>query len=85
MQLASMIASDLRRVQRLRGELTEACRKAEGLRRSVLAQAFGGKLVLQDPDDEPASVLLERIAAERAAAEQATARRPRRRERIGAE
>ncbi len=34
------------------------------LRRSVLAAAFSGRLVEQDPNDEPASVLLERIAAE---------------------
>ena len=33
------------------------------LRQSVLAEAFAGRLVPQDPDDEPASVLLERIAA----------------------
>ena len=37
------------------------------LRRSVLTAAFAGRLVLQDPDDEPASVLLERIATSRAA------------------
>src|SRR6266702_46344 len=34
------------------------------LRTSVLADAFSGKLVPQDPTDEPASVLLERIHAE---------------------
>ena len=31
------------------------------LRSSILKQAFEGKLVLQDPNDEPASVLLEKI------------------------
>jgi type I restriction enzyme S subunit len=56
--------------------------RGDGLRRSILARAFRGELVPQDPDDEPASVLLERIAAERAAAEKATGRRPRRRARM---
>jgi type I restriction enzyme, S subunit len=33
--------------------------------RSILAKAFRGELVPQDPNDEPAAVLLERIRAER--------------------
>jgi type I restriction enzyme, S subunit len=41
-------------------------RRSALLRRSILKQAFAGKLVLQEPTDEPASVLLERIAAARA-------------------
>jgi type I restriction enzyme S subunit len=39
--------------------------RLEHLDRSILAKAFRGELVEQDPNDEPASVLLERIRAER--------------------
>lgn len=39
--------------------------RSTSLRSSILAAAFSGKLVMQNPSDEPASVLLERIAAER--------------------
>ena len=39
--------------------------RSEALRQSILKKAFSGQLVAQDPRDEPASVLLDRIRAER--------------------
>ena len=39
--------------------------KASALRQAILKQAFEGRLVPQDPNDEPAEKLLERIQAER--------------------
>ena len=41
--------------------LAKARGQVERLTPSLLARAFAGKLVPQDPDDEPATVLLERI------------------------
>ena len=39
---------------------------------SILKKAFSGQLVPQDPNDEPATILLERIKAEKAAQAQST-------------
>lgn len=54
------------------------CRaKGNTLRRAILERAFTGRLVPQDTSDEPASILLKRIAADRARAQPARRRRPR--------
>ena len=50
---------------RLQADLDRAQGRSRTLRRSILAKAFTGQLVPQDPTDESASVLLDCIAASR--------------------
>jgi type I restriction enzyme, S subunit len=52
-------------IDRLATETTSARKLIDHLDQAVLAKAFRGELVPQDPNDEPASVLLERIRASR--------------------
>jgi type I restriction enzyme S subunit len=54
-------------VERLEVRYQKALRRVEQLTSSLLSTAFRGQLVPQDPNDEPASVLLDRIRAEQAA------------------
>lgn len=55
----------------LEAKVASAKSRVDHLTQSILAKAFRGELVPQDPNDEPASVLLERIKAQRAAAPKA--------------
>lgn len=52
-------------IDRLAADAISARKLIDHLDQAVLAKAFRGELVPQDPTDEPASVLLERIKAER--------------------
>jgi type I restriction enzyme S subunit len=61
-------------VDKLEATVEANLRQANALRQSILKWAFSGELVPQDPDDEPASVLLKRIREERQAKKQKPAR-----------
>ena len=51
-------------LQALTQSIHQALARSNQLRRSILEHAFAGELVPQDPDDEPAPELLERIASD---------------------
>lgn len=50
---------------KIEARYTKAKATLDKLPQSILAKAFRGELVAQDPNDEPASMLLERIKAEK--------------------
>ena len=66
-QIVAEIESRLSVCDKLEETIAQSLLQAEALRQSILKQAFAGKLVPQDPSDEPAEKLLARIRAERAA------------------
>lgn len=67
-EIIRRVRAGLIEIDRLAAESAAARRLLDRLDQAVLAKAFRGELVPQDPTDEPASVLLDRIRAERAAA-----------------
>ncbi|MFE7871782.1 restriction endonuclease subunit S [Micromonospora humida] len=66
-EIVARTAERLSGLERLIAEVERAIRQADALRASLLAEAFAGRLVPQDPNDEPAAELLARIRAERSA------------------
>lgn len=67
-KIAGALDQIFARADRLEAEAARARALLKRLEAAILARAFRGELVPQDPKDEPASVLLDRIRAERAAA-----------------
>ncbi|PTW61378.1 type I restriction enzyme S subunit [Breoghania corrubedonensis] len=66
-EIVRRIEAAFGKIDRLAAEAKRALALLGKLDEALLAKAFRGELVPQDPADEPASVLLERIKAERAA------------------
>eukprot|EP00903_Cladosiphon_okamuranus_P022577 g20772.t1 len=65
-EIVHRIESAFQKIDRLAAEAKRALELTDKLDEAILAKAFRGELVPQDPTDEPASALLERIKAERA-------------------
>ena len=63
--IISEVESRLSIAEAVEKTITVELKRAEQLRQSILKKAFSGKLVPQDPSDEPASILLERIKTEK--------------------
>ena len=63
--VAKHIAISLSKCDQLFTGVESQLSRVNALRQSILKQAFAGQLAAQDPNDEPASVLLDRIRTER--------------------
>jgi type I restriction enzyme S subunit len=64
-EIVSRMSTQLSHIDATIAEIDEQIERSTFLRQSILRKAFSGQLVPQDPNDEPASVLLERIKAEK--------------------
>ena len=64
-KIVELIEGKLSEVDQLEQTLAASLQQSEALRQSILKKAFSGQLVPQNPADEPAARLLERIRAER--------------------
>ena len=66
-QIRLVLDAQLSLISRLESDVDRGLEMIAVLRQSILQKAFSGQLVPQDPNDEPASVLLDRIKAEKEA------------------
>ncbi len=77
-EIARILEKMLSFVDETESSIDQELVKADGLRLSILKKAFSGQLVPQDPNEEPASSLLERIKAEKPARSENSKRAKRR-------
>jgi type I restriction enzyme S subunit len=68
-QIVSHVSERLSQIDAAETQVEHGLLRAARLRQSILKQAFEGKLVPQDPKDEPAGVLLERLRAKQSVQE----------------
>ncbi|MCK9189173.1 restriction endonuclease subunit S [Acidithiobacillus sp.] len=64
-ELLNQLDVQIEQLDRQENAVEHALKQSTAQRQNILRAAFAGQLVPQDPNDEPASVLLERIRAER--------------------
>lgn len=74
-ELMGVIEIKLQSVSDQMTNIQHSLTQAAAQRKNILKSAFSGQLVAQDPNDEPASLLLERIRAERQKGESSTKKR----------
>ena len=67
-EITRLIETAFAKIDFIAADAEKALKLTDRLDQRILAKAFAGELVHQDPTDEPASVLLDRIRAERASA-----------------
>jgi type I restriction enzyme S subunit len=63
-KVVALIRSSISIEETLRADIEEQLTRTLALRHSILKRAFSGQLVAQDPNEEPASALLQRIRAQ---------------------
>ena len=76
------LSASLFAIDAIEAEIDNQLLKADALRQSILKKAFAGQLVAQDPNDEPASVLLDRIKAGKASKSRESTKRTRKKRSI---